>query len=134
MPLPRALGRLNRVGLNRITRPFATWVPGLGVVIHVGRRSGRTYRTPVNVFRDGQQYTFALTYGAETDWVRNVVAAGGCELITRRRRIQLGSPRFVHDENRGRVGPFARPILRLLRVADVLVLDVAEGAEATENA
>jgi deazaflavin-dependent oxidoreductase (nitroreductase family) len=133
MPLPKALARANRVGLNRITRPFAIWVPGLGVVIHVGRHSGRTYRTPVNVFRTGQQCTFALTYGTQTDWVRNVVAAGGCALISRRRRIQLTSPRFVHDESRASVGLFARPVLRLLRVADFLVLDVAPGEGAGGN-
>jgi deazaflavin-dependent oxidoreductase (nitroreductase family) len=126
MPLPRALGKLNRVGLNRVVRRVAPWLPGLGVVEHVGRRSGAVYRTPVNVFpRDGR-YTFALTYGAETDWLRNVVAAGGCDLRTRGRRVRLRDPRIVHDESRAVIGPFARPFLRVLRVADFLVMDVRD--------
>ena len=31
--------------------------------------------------RDG--YLLALTYGPDSDWVKNVLAAGGCELVTR---------------------------------------------------
>lgn len=44
----------------------------LAEVEHVGRRSGRTYRNPVNAFRDGDHVTFALTYGRRVDWLRNV--------------------------------------------------------------
>ena len=42
---------------------LARWLPGFGVVEHAGRRSGRRYRTPVNVFRPGASYVIALTYG-----------------------------------------------------------------------
>jgi deazaflavin-dependent oxidoreductase (nitroreductase family) len=94
MPVPEAVGRWNRAGLNRLTRHIAPWMPGLGVVVHRGRRSGRRYQTPVNVFRVGSGYLFALTYGSDTDWVKNVLAAGGCELRTRGRVVQLGSPRL----------------------------------------
>ena len=72
MPFPRAIARLNRAGLNRLTRHTAPLTPGMGVVIHRGRRSGRHYETPVNVFRTPDGYMFALTYGPESDWVRNV--------------------------------------------------------------
>jgi hypothetical protein len=50
MAIPRTVGRWNKVGLNRVTRHIAPWLPGFGVVVHRGRRSGRIYRTPVNVF------------------------------------------------------------------------------------
>ena len=50
MPIPKTVARLNRVGLNRVTRRIAPWAPGFGVVVHQGRRSGNTYETPVNVF------------------------------------------------------------------------------------
>jgi deazaflavin-dependent oxidoreductase (nitroreductase family) len=123
MPLPRALGRLNRVGLNRVIRHFVTWVPGFGLVVHPGRRTGRVYRTPVNLFTADGHFTIALTYGAHTDWVRNVLAAGGCEVITRGRRIRLRDPRIVHDESRAAIRPLERVFLRAVRVADFLVLD-----------
>ena len=125
MPLPRALARLNRVGLNRIIRHIAPWFPGLALVAHVGRRSGAVYRTPVNIFTSGGRYTFALTYSADADWVRNVLAAGGCEVVHRGRRVRLVDPRIVHDEKRSAIHPVARVFLRLFRVADFLVLDSA---------
>ena len=59
MPIPRIVGRWNRVGLNRVTKRIAPWMPGLGVVVHRGRRSGRMYQTPVNVFAAGDGYVFA---------------------------------------------------------------------------
>lgn len=97
MPLPQRLARFNRRVTNRVTGQFADRLPGFGIVIHKGRRSGRTYRTPMNVFRDGNDYIIALTYGAETDWVRNVLAAGGCEIMTRGRRVGLTHPRLITD-------------------------------------
>jgi hypothetical protein len=82
----------------------------------------------VNVFpRDGG-FVFALTYGAQADWVRNVVAAGGCDLVTRGRRYRLTDPEIVHDERRSQVGPIARPILGLLGVNDVMRLRRAPGS------
>jgi hypothetical protein len=66
----------------------------------------------------------ALTYGADSDWVRNVVARGGCELERGGRRIRCRSPRLVHDEGRRQVPPPVRVPLRLLRVTDFLRLEV----------
>jgi deazaflavin-dependent oxidoreductase (nitroreductase family) len=125
MAIPRTVGRWNKVGLNRVTRHIAPWLPGFGVVVHRGRRSGRIYRTPVNVFATEGGYRFALTYGPNTDWVRNVLAAGGCELETRGRAVRLVGPRLYHDERRHGIRPLERRILRLLGVADFLALRTA---------
>jgi deazaflavin-dependent oxidoreductase (nitroreductase family) len=114
--------RFNRLVTNRITGPLAPWLPLFGVVVHTGRRSGREYRTPVNVFRHGDGFVIALTYGPESDWVRNVTAAGGCDLITRRKRHTFTTPRLVHDEHRACVPAPVRLALRLLDVADFLAL------------
>lgn len=125
MPIPKAVGRLNKAGLNRLTRHIAPWAPGLGVVVHRGRRSGRVYQTPVNVFPGADGYVFALTYGPGTDWVKNVLAEGGCELHTRGRTIALTDPRLFHDESRAAIRPFERQILRALNVTDFLSLKTA---------
>jgi deazaflavin-dependent oxidoreductase (nitroreductase family) len=127
MPIPKTIGRWNKVGLNRVTRRVAPWLPGFGVVVHRGRRSGRRYRTPVNVFPTPDGYRFALTYGPDTDWVKNVVAAGGCELWTRRRTVRLVEPRLYHDERRRGIRPLERQVLRLLGVADFLSMRTAPG-------
>jgi deazaflavin-dependent oxidoreductase (nitroreductase family) len=125
MPLPRVLARLNRVGLNRVIRHFVTWVPGFGLVVHDGRRTGRVYRTPVSLFTKDGHYTIALIYGAQADWVRNVLAAGGCDVITRGRQVRLCDPRIVHDESRTAIRPLERQFLRVGRIADFVVLDIA---------
>jgi deazaflavin-dependent oxidoreductase (nitroreductase family) len=85
-----------------LTRPLARRLPGFGVVVHRGRKSGRRFQTPVNVFETSGGYVIALTYGADSDWVKNVLAAGGCELITRGRCRQLTSPEIVRDKNSAR--------------------------------
>jgi deazaflavin-dependent oxidoreductase (nitroreductase family) len=122
VPLPKRLARFNRRVTNPVLRHVASWAPGFAVVHHVGRRSGRTYRTPVNVFRRDGRYVFALTYGKDSDWVRNVVAAGGCEIETRRRVMALSDPELFHDEERRAVPAPARWILALAGVDDFLSL------------
>ncbi len=100
MPAPRSIARFNRRFTNRLTLKVAGYLPGFAVVSHVGRRSGRAYRTPVNAFRTDDGYIIALTYGAQSDWVKNVLAAGSCELRTRGRRVCLYDPRIETDETK----------------------------------
>jgi deazaflavin-dependent oxidoreductase (nitroreductase family) len=126
MAFGRRMAAVNRRITNRVTGPLAPRLPGFGVIVHAGRRSGRMYRTPVNVFRVPGGYLVALTYGTNSEWVRNVVAAGGCELETRGRREHLVHPELFHDEKRSHVAPPVRPILRLLRVADFLRLTTVQ--------
>ena len=129
MPIPDGMRRVNKVALNKVTGRLAPWLPGLGVVIHRGRRSGKAYRTPVNVFpRPGDRYVLALTYGADTDWIKNVMAAGGCELLTRGAHIELTSPRLFHDESRREIRAVERAILGLLHVYDFMELSVVPDA------
>jgi deazaflavin-dependent oxidoreductase (nitroreductase family) len=118
MPLPQRLARFNRRVTNPVVRTFAGRVPGLAIVIHRGRTSGREYRTPVNAFggREGG-YTLALTYGPDVQWARNVVAGGGCAIETVGRRVELVAPRIVHDPSRRLVPSRVRLVLRHIGVA-----------------
>jgi deazaflavin-dependent oxidoreductase (nitroreductase family) len=125
VPLPSWLARFNRTVTNRVTRLVAGHLPGFGIVVHVGRRTGRRYRTPVNVFRRPGGYVIALTYGEVADWIRNVQRAGGCELERRGRLVRLTSPRVVVDPWAEEVPAPVRPILRLLGVDHFLELDLA---------
>jgi deazaflavin-dependent oxidoreductase (nitroreductase family) len=65
------------------------------VVSHVGRRSGRPYRTPVAVAEVAQGFLVPLPYGEDTDWRRNVQAAGGCTLRWAGRDYVLGHPEVL---------------------------------------
>jgi deazaflavin-dependent oxidoreductase (nitroreductase family) len=131
MPAPRWVARFNRRFTNRLLGPLARRLPWFGVVGHVGRTTGRRHRTPVNVFRQGDRYLIALTYGARAQWVRNVLASGGCDLETRGRTLRLTRPRLVRDERRRCVPPPVRLPLWLLGVADFLELEPARPGQAT---
>ena len=120
MALPPSLARFNRHVTNRITGPYAGRLPGFAIVVHTGRRSGRRYHTPVNVFRDGDDYIFVLTYGDKTDWVRNVVAAGRAEIVTRGRHIKLTDPRVFTDASKRWAPLPVRLFLRLAGISECL--------------
>ena len=126
MPLPRRLAKFNRVVTNRVLGPLARYLPGFAIVSHVGRRSGHTYRTPVNIFRRGDGYVIALTYGADSEWVRNVLAAGGADIETRGRRLHVVDPKVVRDPARALVPKPVRVPLRLANVDEFMLLKRAD--------
>jgi deazaflavin-dependent oxidoreductase (nitroreductase family) len=99
MRLRRRLARFNRVGTNRVMGLWAPYLPPWAVVVHRGRRSGTTYRTVLLAWRRGDTIVIALTYG-ETDWLRNVLAAGGGELIRVGRTWAMIDPRIVRSADR----------------------------------
>jgi deazaflavin-dependent oxidoreductase (nitroreductase family) len=109
----RWLAKINIAFTNRITSLFAGWLPGFGILTHVGRKSGKVYRTPVNVFRAPNGFIIALTYSSQSEWVKNVLAAGGCELKTRGKTYQLSAPNIVRDPARRR---FPFPVWIVLRI------------------
>jgi deazaflavin-dependent oxidoreductase (nitroreductase family) len=134
--LPRRLAKINRRVTNRITGPLAGRLPGFGVVVHRGRRSGREYRTPIAIFRTAEGYVVALPYGM-SDWTRNVLTAGGCDLQTRGRRVRLTDPRLVHDPARTDMPPLVRQVVGVIGVTDFLHLrtvgDVRRTAPASSS-
>ncbi len=88
-----SLRTFNKHVTNRITRRFASLSRGpFALVRHIGRRSGKTYETPIMVEREGEDFVIALTYGPNVDWYRNVQAAGHCELLWHGRTYALDSP------------------------------------------
>jgi deazaflavin-dependent oxidoreductase (nitroreductase family) len=125
MPLPVRVARITRRLVNPMARTFAGRVPPFAMVVHVGRKSGKTYHTPMMVFRTDGGFVFALTYGRErTDWLKNVEAAGGCRLIYRGREIALDHPRVVHGtEGRRYMPALVWFVLRLLGVNEFLRMD-----------
>ncbi|MGI8586105.1 MAG: nitroreductase family deazaflavin-dependent oxidoreductase [Chloroflexia bacterium] len=127
MPIPHSIARFNKVVTNRLTGRIAKYLPGFGVIRHTGRKSHREYRTPVNVFRRPPGYVVALTYGPDADWVRNVLASGGCLLETRGRTVRLTQPHLFHDERRRSMPAPVRLILGLSNVSDFLELTLDGG-------
>jgi deazaflavin-dependent oxidoreductase (nitroreductase family) len=118
----RWLAKFNILVTNRITGLFAPWLPGFGVLTHIGRKSHKIYRTPVNVFRVTGGFIIALTYSSRCEWVKNVLAAGGCELKTVGRKYQLLAPKVVHDETRKMFPIPVRIVLRLVGADEYIQL------------
>jgi len=129
MPIPMAVARFNRSVTNRILGPVAGRLPGFGIVVHRGRTSGREYRTPVNVFRRRGGFAIALTYGPESQWVQNVLAAGGCQIETGGRRYTVTHARLVRDPSRRGVPPLVRAVLGLADVEHFLLADESRAGQ-----
>jgi len=124
--------RVNRVFTNPLMGTFAWLVPPLAVVRHVGRKSGRHYRSPVVAFASESGVVIPMTYGRDVDWARNIIHAHGCELARMGRRIALRNPRIVGFKGAEPHLPAAvRPLLRLADFPGYVLLDLA--AETKER-
>ncbi|ETW22142.1 nitroreductase family deazaflavin-dependent oxidoreductase [Mycobacterium gastri] len=99
MQFPQQLARFNRHVTNPIQRRWAGWLPPFATIEHVGRRSGKPYRTPVNAFEatvDGKPgVAVVLTYGPDRDWLKNLKAAGGGRMRRRAKTFGIADPRVV---------------------------------------
>ena len=111
--------------VNPVTRLVAGRLPGFGILRYRGRKSGTEYHTPMNVFRRGEEYVFALTYGPDVQWVKNILAAGECELVTGGRTIRLTEPRLIHDPARSLMPAVVRQFLGVMRVTQFLRMRIA---------
>jgi deazaflavin-dependent oxidoreductase (nitroreductase family) len=118
--LGKRVARFNRAVTNKVAIHVAGWAPGLGIVIHVGRRTRTVYRTPVNVFRTKDGFRFALTYGPDAEWVRNAMDHGAVRLITHSKEYELTHPELVTDLHRQHVPAIGRAIMRVMRVTQFL--------------
>jgi deazaflavin-dependent oxidoreductase (nitroreductase family) len=105
--------------VNPVTRHVAGRLPSFGILTHTGRKSGRTYSTPINVFRRGDDYYFFLTYGSDVQWVKNVLAFGSCSFETRGQVVELVEPELVTD-------PELRPAPRAVRFVEGRIAGVTQ--------
>jgi deazaflavin-dependent oxidoreductase (nitroreductase family) len=133
LPAPRGIARFNRRFPNRLFLKVAGYLPGFAIVSHVGRKSGRPYRTPVNTFRTDGGYIIALTYGSESDWVKNVLAAGSCELQTRGRRVRLYNPHINTDRSKGWAPLPVKLILDLIDASQYMQLSLERASPGSKT-
>jgi deazaflavin-dependent oxidoreductase (nitroreductase family) len=112
MEIPRAVVGFNRAVNNPIQRQYAWLLPPWAIVVHRGRRSGRTYRTPVVAFRRDRELAVVILYGERSDWVQNALA-GGAEIVRGGHTFALVQPRVVSlDEARPSLSAAARAMGR----------------------
>lgn len=117
MPVSRGFARFNRRVANPVVRRVAGRVPPLAIVDHRGRRTGRDYSTPVIAVRSGDDVVIGAVYGVESDWVRNVMAAGHARVEQRRRTREYVHPRLIGtEEGLGSMPAILRLAFRAIRV------------------
>ena len=125
---PATVKQFNRIALSLAGhRFFPLWV----VLRHRGRRSGKEYAVPLAVIPTETTFIIALPWGRETDWVRNVRAAGRCTVRWKGTDYECTEPTFVDSvvalaAARGltrrmlrRQGSFPHGFIELTRRADV---------------
>ncbi|OMB81209.1 nitroreductase family deazaflavin-dependent oxidoreductase [Mycolicibacterium conceptionense] len=95
MRMPRRIAEFNKRVTNPAARTVTPWLPNLGTLEHVGRKSGKRYRTPLLVFETRDGYAILIGYGPQTDWLKNVLAGGPTVLRKRGQAVALGNPRVV---------------------------------------
>ena len=110
--------------VNPVTRLVAGWLPWFGILEYRGRKTGKAYRTPMNVFRRGEHMVLALTYGPDVQWVKNIVAAGEVDVRTMGRTVHLLEPELFTDPSCREMPLLIRPFLRLMRVTEFMRLRI----------
>jgi deazaflavin-dependent oxidoreductase (nitroreductase family) len=70
-------------------------LPLYAVMEHRGRRSGKTFRTPVVVRPTAEGFVVPMPWGLRTDWCRNVKAAGECIVRWKGRDYAMVRPEML---------------------------------------
>lgn len=87
--------------MARLTAPMVRVMAGrrffplYAVVHHTGRRTGRALALPVALLVTPEEFVITLPWGPGTNWVRNVLAAGGCRLRWKGADHQVTAPEVI---------------------------------------
>lgn len=113
MRVPRSVANFNR----RITNPLALalggWAPTIGSLEHIGRESGKRYRTPLNIFDTADGFVILIGYGLESHWVKNVLASGSATVHKHGKTVSVTDPRVVSKADAEPLVTSARLLYRL---------------------
>jgi deazaflavin-dependent oxidoreductase (nitroreductase family) len=96
-------GRTPLLSATRLVNPLVLVLAGTrvlplyGVITHRGRRSGKVFRTPVVVRPTSDGFVVPMPWGEQTDWYRNVLAAGECVIRWKGRDYSLVEPEVISD-------------------------------------
>jgi deazaflavin-dependent oxidoreductase (nitroreductase family) len=95
----RAIARSFGPIANRFAgrRFFPLWV----ILRHTGRTSGKPYATTVVALHTPDGFMVPLPFGSDTQWAKNLFAAGGGSLRSHGREYQIVEPRIVDREAAG---------------------------------
>lgn len=142
---PSAFVRIVMGPMTRRLNPFMLKLAGrekfhtAAQIRHVGRRSGRSFVTPVSARLSGDVAVIPLTFGNVSDWAKNIRAAGGCQIRFAGREYVASNPQFV---SAAEIRPLLRTLFKgreramfkMLGIVQLIQLDVTPAAENQLNA
>jgi deazaflavin-dependent oxidoreductase (nitroreductase family) len=123
MQIPQWVARFNKYVTNPVQRIWAGYAPTFGILEHVGRKSGKQFKTPLTVFSTDEGVAILLTYGPNRDWLKNITAANGGRMRRYGRTFVVTDPRMTSKaEAAGSVTGLWRPIFARLPFDQAVLL------------
>jgi len=113
MRVPRAVARFNRRITNPLARRFGRWAPLNGTLEHVGRKSGKRFETPLNIFETADGFVIPIGYGLESHWVQNALAGKPLVVHKAGRSVPVANARIVSKADAERLVTRGRTVFRL---------------------
>ncbi len=100
------------------------------LVRHVGRKSGKTFETPILHARTRDGFVAVLVYGTEVSWYRNIRAAGRGVVVRGAREYEIdGIERYSSGAGRRAFSPPLRVFLTATRRNEFRLLHVAASTQ-----
>jgi deazaflavin-dependent oxidoreductase (nitroreductase family) len=130
--VPVGPSRLVRIAIGPMTKMLNPVIRKLAgrphfrmaaLIRHVGRRSGRRYETPAGARLTGDTFVIPLTFGSQSDWCRNVRAAGGCSIRLNGVDYEATAPEVV---SAAEAAPVARSAFRRMERASFRMLGIKQ--------
>ena len=110
-------------------------MPVVGILRHRGRRSGRTYASPLGMRPDGDAFFMPLTLGENAGWYRNVIASGSATVTYLGRSYAVRDPEVVDYPAAKHAFPrYERLQFRLLGINQYLRLRMVQSEAPTPRA
>ena len=133
---PSRAVRMTIKPMSRVLNPLVRRIAGrkhvamLAQVHHTGRRSGRSFATPVGARLSGVYFLIPLTFGSGSDWCRNVRAAGGATIRWKGDDLHVVEPELLdtkaaRTEIRSAFKRSDRAFIRLMGITQVMRLRLA---------
>ena len=95
-PVLNAIRRFNRnVGNPRQMATAGSPGAYASVIRHVGRTSGQEYETPIGAIATEEGFVVALPYGANADWLKNLLASGSANIVDEGSTYRVDQPEVV---------------------------------------
>ena len=120
MRIPNKVRYLNKKYTNRLMMRIAGKKHSPIVIMeHTGRVSGKIYRVPLLAAACKDGFMFALTYGTQVDWYKNILHSREGKLTVNGRVVHLVEPETVLKETgKKALGQPFGSILRLIEIRD----------------